>query len=46
MNNNCLVIFVEGDTEIEFYKKVVARAKDLHPKGRFDTLLSIETFRG
>ena len=44
--NNCLVIFVEGDTEIEFYKKVVARAKDLHPKGRFDTYIEYRNVQG
>ena len=35
--SKCLVLFVEGDTEVEFYKKVVANARKLHPMGRFDT---------
>lgn len=24
--NKCLVLFVEGDTEVEFYKRVIANA--------------------
>ena len=36
--SKCLVLFVEGDTEVEFYKQVVANARKLHPAGRFDTL--------
>lgn len=35
--SKCLVLFVEGDTEVEFYKQVVANARKLHPAGRFDT---------
>ena len=25
--SKCLVLFVEGDTEVEFYKRVIANAK-------------------
>ena len=35
--SKCLVLFVEGDTEVEFYKQVIANARKLHPAGRFDT---------
>lgn len=35
--SKCLVLFVEGDTEVGFYKQVVANARKLHPAGRFDT---------
>lgn len=26
--SKCLVLFVEGDTEVEFYKRVIANARD------------------
>lgn len=26
--NKCLILFVEGDTEVEFYKQVVANARN------------------
>lgn len=35
--NKCLVLFVEGDTEVEFYKQVVANVRKLRPTGRFNT---------
>ena len=35
--SKCLVLFVEGDTEVEFYKHVIANARKLRPKGMFDT---------
>lgn len=35
--SKCLVLFVEGDTEVEFYKHVIANARKLHPAGRFNT---------
>ena len=44
--NKCLVLFVEGDTEIEFYKQVVANARKLHPAGRFDTNIEYRNVRG
>ena len=28
--SKCLVLFVEGDTEVEFYKHVIANARKLH----------------
>ena len=44
--NKCLVLFVEGDTEVEFYKQVVANARKLHPAGRFDTNIEYRNVRG
>ncbi|WP_310605555.1 hypothetical protein [Anaerosporobacter sp.] len=44
--NKCLVLFVEGDTEVEFYKQVVANARKLHPKKRFDTNIEYRNVRG
>lgn len=29
--NKCLVLFVEGDTEVEFYKAVITFAKKKQP---------------
>lgn len=44
--NKCLVLFVEGDTEVEFYKQVVANARKLHPVGRFDTSIEYRNVKG
>lgn len=44
--NKCLVLFVEGDTEIEFYKQVVINARKMHPNGRFDTSIEFRNVRG
>lgn len=44
--SKCLVLFVEGDTEVEFYKQVVANARKLHPAGRFDTNIEYRNVRG
>lgn len=44
--NKCLVLFVEGDTEVEFYKQVVANARKLHPVGRFDTNIEYRSIGG
>ena len=44
--NKCLVLFVEGDTEVEFYKQVVANARKLHPAGKFDTNIEYRNVRG
>lgn len=44
--NKCLILFVEGDTEVEFYKKVVANARSLHPENRFDTYIEYRNVRG
>ena len=44
--SKCLVLFVEGDTEVEFYKQVIANARKLHPAGRFDTNIEYRNVRG
>ena len=44
--SKCLVLFVEGDTEVEFYKQVVANARKLHPAGRFDTNIEYRNVKG
>lgn len=44
--SKCLVLFVEGDTEVEFYKQIVANARKLHPAGRFDTNIEYRNVRG
>ena len=44
--SKCLVLFVEGDTEVEFYKQVVANVRKLHPAGRFDTNIEYRNVKG
>lgn len=44
--SKCLVLFVEGDTEVEFYKQVIANARKLHPVGRFDTNIEYRNVGG
>lgn len=44
--SKCLVLFVEGDTEVEFYKQVVENARKRHPAGRFDTNIEYRNVRG
>lgn len=40
------MLFVEGDTEVEFYKQVIANARKLHPAGRFDTNIEYRNVKG
>lgn len=44
--NKCLVLFVEGDTEVEFYKQVVAYARKQHPAGKFNTNIEYRNVNG
>ena len=44
--SKCLVLFVEGDTEVEFYKQVITNARKLHPAGRFDTNIEYKNVKG
>ncbi len=44
--NKCLVLFVEGETEMEFYKHIVANARKLHPQGMFDTRIEYRCIKG
>ena len=34
--DKCLVLFVEGDTEVEFYKRVITYARQKRTDGKFD----------
>lgn len=44
--SKCLVLFVEGDTKVEFYKQVIANARKLHPAGKFDTYIEYRSVGG
>lgn len=44
--SKCLVLFVEGETEVEFYKQVVANARKLHPGRMFDTSIEYRCIKG
>ena len=44
--SKCLVLFVEGDTEVEFYKQVIANARKLRPNGKFDTNIECKSING
>ena len=39
--SKCLVLFVEGDTEVEFYKQVIANARKLRPNGMFGRMTAV-----
>lgn len=44
--NKCLVLFVEGETEIEFYKAVISFARGKLKNKRFDTCIECENVNG
>ena len=44
--NKCLILFVEGETEIEFYKQVISNAKKHLPAGKFDTNIEYRNVKG
>ncbi len=44
--NKCLVLFVEGDTEVEFYRQVIAHARKLRPNGMFDISIECKSING
>jgi hypothetical protein len=44
--SKCLVLFVEGDTEVEFYKQVIAHARKLRSDGKFDTSIECKSING
>ena len=44
--SKCVVLFVEGDTEIEFYKQVVMNARKMHPDVKFDTNIEYKNVKG
>lgn len=44
--SKCLVLFVEGDTEVEFYKHVISSARRKRVDGRFDINIECRNVRG
>lgn len=44
--SKCLVLFVEGDTEVEFYKAVIAFAKEKRENKTFDTCIECKNVKG
>ncbi len=44
--NKCLVLFAEGDTEIEFYKQLAASVRKQRLVDRFDTNIEFRNVRG
>ena len=44
--NKCLILFVEGETEIEFYKQMISNAKKHLPAGKFDTNIEYRNVKG
>ena len=44
--NKCLVLFVEGDTEVEFYKRVLLNARQKRPQKRFDISIECKNVKG
>lgn len=44
--NKCLVLFIEGDTEVEFYKRVLLYARQKRPQKRFDISIECKNVKG
>lgn len=44
--NKCLVLFVEGDTEVEFYKRVLSHARQKKANGQFDIHIECKNVKG
>lgn len=44
--SKCLVLFVEGETEVEFYRQAVATARRSHPQGVLDTSIEYKCIKG
>ncbi len=44
--SKCFVLFVEGDTEVEFYKRVISNARQKRVDGRFDTNIECKNVKG
>lgn len=44
--NKCLVLFVEGDTEVEFYKKVIQYIRQVDMEGRLDIHVEFKNVKG
>lgn len=44
--SKCLALFVEGDTEVEFYKAIIANARRQRPHQRFDIMIETKNVKG
>lgn len=44
--SKCLVLFIEGDTEIEFYKRLVSIIRENHSAGQLDTKIIYRNVKG
>ena len=44
--SKCLILFVEGDTEVEFYKRVIANARSKRENKMFDTSIECRNVNG
>lgn len=44
--NRCLVLFVEGDTELEFYKRVISNAKEKKKDKKFNLHIECKNVNG
>ena len=44
--NKCLVLFVEGETEVEFYRQVISEARKKRPNRRFNTYIETKCVKG
>ena len=44
--SKCLVLFVEGETEVEFYKSVISNARKKRANGRFDINIECKNVKG
>lgn len=44
--SKCLVLIVEGDTEEQFYKRIITNAKEKRPNKRFDTSIEHLNVKG
>ena len=44
--NKCLVLFVEGDTEVEFYKHILSHARQKTANGQFDIYIECKNVKG
>ena len=44
--SKCLVLFVEGDTEVEFYRRVISKARQKRTNGRFDINIECKNVKG
>ena len=44
--DKCLILFVEGETEVEFYKRVIEEARIKMPEKRFETRIETKNVGG